>query len=458
MKLHLFAVLSLLSFTLNAQGLFNSVCRGKIERVDSLLQTASINSLDSRGRSLLHWAIGCKQPEIFDHLLKKGIDPTIADKRNQTAMHGAIRNDNFDAFKKLVLRQPDSTWISTHGTSLLQIAVLTKKVDWVQQLATLGIDINKKNQRGSTPIEIAKRINVEEVYTRLVELGADTTQIRTFTLKGEYMGQTPPGSTPALFAPNVISTEESEFGSVFSADGTEFFLGVDVNGRNEIRYSKLVDGTWTTPVVILAHEQYGYNDPFLSPDEQRLYCISGQPLTGEGEAKDIDIWYVQKEGDDWSEPINAGPNINTDRNEYYISFTNEGKMYFSSNGNAPEDRKYSDYDIYTSEFVNGEFQKAVKLGPSVNTENYEADVCVAPDESYMVFCSRREGSFGQGDLYISFKNEAGDWTEAVNLGGGINTKNYEYCPFITKDGKYLFYTSNQDIYWVSTAGFSDLRE
>jgi len=40
----------------------------------------------------------------------------------------------------------------------------------------------------------------------------------------------------------------------------------------------------------------------------------------------------------------------------------------------------------------------------------------------------------------------------------INTKNHELCPYVTSDGKYLFYTSNEDIYWVSTKIISQIKE
>ena len=100
--------------------------------------------------------------------------------------------------------------------------------------------------------------------------------------------------------------------------------------------------------------------------------------------------------------------------------------------------------------VNNEFQKPIRLSEAINTNQYEADVFISPDESYMIFCSTRDDSFGRGDLYVSFRNHDGNWSPAKNMGGQINTSNYEYCPFVTKDGKYLFYTSNQDIYWIST--------
>ncbi|MEL7145628.1 MAG: hypothetical protein AAFO69_04610, partial [Bacteroidota bacterium] len=152
----------------------------------------------------------------------------------------------------------------------------------------------------------------------------------------------------------------------------------------------------------------------------------------------------------WSDPINAGSTINSKYDEYYISFTNDGTMYFSSDVNAPENQKGNDFDIYAAKWKDGNFQKPEVLGKSVNTEAYEADVFVSPDESYLIFCANRADGLGRGDLYISFRNTDGTWTKSVNMGGLINTKGHELCPFVTYDGKYLFYSSNREIYWVST--------
>jgi len=71
----------------------------------------------------------------------------------------------------------------------------------------------------------------------------------------KYLGQTPPGTVPEKFAPNLISKEgEYEFGSVFNMDATEFFYAVNVNRKSEIRYSKLVGNTWSDPKTILVHD------------------------------------------------------------------------------------------------------------------------------------------------------------------------------------------------------------
>lgn len=273
-----------------------------------------------------------------------------------------------------------------------------------------------------------------------------------------YLGQTPPSIVPEVFAPGIISREdEYEFGSVFNREATAFFYGVDVGGRSEIRYSAFTGNGWSSPEVILSNPDYGLNDPFLSPDEKRLYFISQRAMDGKGAKQDYDIWYVEKKGKGWSDPINAGPNINTKSDEYYISFTSDGTMYFSSN-KVTADKSRNDFDIYYAEFVDGSFQEAVRLGDAINTPSYEADVFIDPDEQYIIFCANRPGGLGRGDLYISFKQADGSWTTSINMGDKINTKGHELCPFVSADGKYFFYTSNQDIYWVSTELLTEIKK
>lgn len=272
----------------------------------------------------------------------------------------------------------------------------------------------------------------------------------------KYFNETPPGTTPAVFARGKVSTtDQFEFGAVFSKDRNEFYYGVEIKGKAETRMMKFENGAWTSPVVILNHDVYSFNDPFLTPDEKRLFFISDRPLNGQGPKKDYDIWYIERQGAKWSAPINAGPNINTDKHEYYISFTNTGKMYFSSDKADPKSQ--SKHDIYTSEVRGGKFEPAVKLGAGVNTNSYEADVFVAPDESYIVFSANRPGGLGNGDLFVSFRGADGNWSASKSLGNAVNTNTDDFCPYVTPDGKYLMYASRSDIYWVSTDVIKNLK-
>jgi Tol biopolymer transport system component len=272
----------------------------------------------------------------------------------------------------------------------------------------------------------------------------------------KYFNEVPPGTTPAVFAQGKVSTtEQFEFGAVFSKDRSEFYYGVFLNGRAETRMMKFENGNWTSPVTILSHNVYSYNDPFLTPDEKKLFFISDRPLNGQGPKKDYDIWYIERQSGKWSEPINAGKNINSDKNEYYISFTRNGKMYFSSN--VADKAGTNNFDIYSAEFRSGEFLPAVRLGEAVNSPAYEADVFVSPDESYVIFAADRPGGLGSGDLYVSFRDANGNWTASRSLGNTINTETDDFCPYVTSDGKYLFYASRGDVYWVSTEVIKKLR-
>lgn len=263
-----------------------------------------------------------------------------------------------------------------------------------------------------------------------------------------YFNEIPPGTTPAVFAPGKVSrSDQFEFGAVFSKDRSEFYYGVEINGKAETRMMKFINGSWTPPITILSHDVYSYNDPFLSPDEKKLFFISDRPLSGLGPKKDYDIWYVERRSGNWSEPINAGRNINSDKNEYYISFSKNGTMYFSSNVGDKEGK--NNYDIYSSAFRSGKFQPPVKLPAGVNSPHYEADVFVSPDESYLVFAANRPGGRGSGDLHVSFREPNGNWSASRSL-DAINTDTDDFCPYVSPDGKYLFYASRGDVYWVST--------
>lgn len=262
-----------------------------------------------------------------------------------------------------------------------------------------------------------------------------------------YFGLRPPGSKPEVFAPHIVSKpDRHEFGAVFSEDGKEFFFGVDNDGRAGIFFSKLENGVWPAPQSLLVHKVYSFNDPMLSPDGNRLYFISDMPMEGKGDKKDYDIWYIERSGSHWSDPVNIGEPINTAGNEYYISFTENGTLYFSSNKHDERN-----YDIFYSEHVDGVFKNPIRLDDNINSERYEADAFIAPDRSYIIFSAIRKEGFGQGDLYISFRDDEGNWSKARNMGDDINDEHHQLCPFVSKDGKYLFFTSNQDIYWVDAA-------
>jgi Tol biopolymer transport system component len=104
------------------------------------------------------------------------------------------------------------------------------------------------------------------------------------------------------------------------------------------------------------------------------------------------------------------------------------------------------------------------LADFANTEDSDIDPFVAPDESYLIVCQEKERGFGEFDLYVYFQREDKSWSEAINLGEGVNSAGFEARPYVTPDGKYLFFTSNREeneggegIYWVDAKVIDQLR-
>ncbi len=272
-----------------------------------------------------------------------------------------------------------------------------------------------------------------------------------------YLGVNRPGNIPEVFASGMISKpDRHEFGCTFSRDGRELYFGVDNDGIMEIYGTRLENGFWTSQKKLFQGDTFSYNDPMFSPDDKRLYFISNRPLEPPGAEKDVDIWFIERDEGAWSSPMNLGPVINSYLNEYFVSFADDGTLYFASKDKAEDAPRYA-YDIYRAELTKDRYGLPQKLPEAINTNRYEADVCVAPDESYLIFCSIRRDGYGMGDLYISFRNSEGSWTSAVNMGYPINTDQHELCPFLSRDGKYLFYTSSQDIYWVNSGIIEQFR-
>jgi Tol biopolymer transport system component len=260
-----------------------------------------------------------------------------------------------------------------------------------------------------------------------------------------YLGEKPPGKKPAVFAPGLVSTPGTEFNAAFSPDGKEFFFSVNLGGRETMKYMRYEGTRWTAPKTAPFVSPKNDCDPIFSFDGKRLYFISTRPKPDRPGSKDWDIWYVEKLASGWSEPVNIGPPVNSDNDEYYVSFTRDGTIYFASD----REGGLGSFDIYRSEYAESGFRRPENLGKSVNSRYLEHDPFIAPDESYIVFTSvdRPEG-FGTGDLYISYRESDGTWTPAKNLGKGFNTRGYDFCPILSPDEKYFFFTRQGDIFWV----------
>ena len=171
-----------------------------------------------------------------------------------------------------------------------------------------------------------------------------------------------------------INSKYHEGNFCFSKDGNTMYLSrsnfrdgkkeFDDKKNNNIQLykSNFVDGEWSKPEKLSFNTTgFSYQHPALSPDEKRLYFSSNQ----EGGIGSFDLYYVNINSDgSYSEPINLGPTVNTENREHFPFISDEGHLFFSSNGHLG----LGMLDIFVSEFVNNQYTKPVNLGAPINSQ------------------------------------------------------------------------------------------
>ena len=191
-----------------------------------------------------------------------------------------------------------------------------------------------------------------------------------------------------------------------SSEGDEIYFSVQsyVDEVSFIAFSKKGNNKWTEPEIVNFSGKNFDIEPFLSSDGLKLYFASNRPLNNaDDKTKDFDIWYVQRENKSskWSSPINLGEPINSPANEFYPSIAKNNNFYFTCDERGTKGKD----DIFFSEWKNGKYSEPFSLSDSINSDGYEFNAFVAPDESYIIFTAyQREDGFGSGDLYISYRD------------------------------------------------------
>ncbi len=279
---------------------------------------------------------------------------------------------------------------------------------------------------------------IVSVFVLFAGDGALEVQTPQPMLKGPYLGQKPPGMTPEPFAPGIVTTERWEYCLTFMPDLKTFY------------YFEEEQETDKDLLMIFEEKADGWHKSF---DSARV----GQPfIAPDGKTMHLGRRYKERTADGWSEVKELAPMF-TAHKIMRLTASAKGTYVFDDMG-AEGGRGMIRY----ARLVNGQHEQPKKFGPQVNSGRANAHPFIAPDESYLMWDSRREIGHGNADLYICFKRADGTWGEAINLGDTINTEASEFCPSLTPDGKYLIFhrslrRGTADIMWVDVKILESLR-
>jgi hypothetical protein len=450
--------------------LCEAIEKGNIKAVKAIIKKGIDLDLPAKKDEFpLFYAAGSGRPEIARLLIQAGANINIKDSYGDTALHIAIRESNYKVAEILINSGADVNAKIEKGFfpgfRPLHTAVNGKKdIPYlVSLLISKGAEVNSRDAKGKTPLQYAMMNRFSQSEQILLKHEKSPGNIQKSThfpvLKGPYLGQKPPGMIPEIFAPEVI-TKASHSVAAFSPEGLEVFYVPW--STLEMETMKQINGVWTRPQTVSFASEYDAENPWFTADGTRMYFTSTRPLELEGlKVKEKfwqeNIWYVEREKDGWSEPIPLGPEVNSMDLHWQFSIDDQNNdLFFSVSSGESGGRS----DIYKSVLSDGQYTNPVKLSEAINTQGDEATPFIAPNGSYLIF-ARKPGADTTADLYISFRNQDGSWTDAVNLGSNINSQAHEVCPVVTRDGKYFFFISMKSgkpqIYWVDAKIMEELK-
>lgn len=247
-----------------------------------------------------------------------------------------------------------------------------------------------------------------------------------------------------------LNSAEDDYSPCITTDGTTIMItSRRPNGHKpdevgcydgDVYISELSGGKWSAPKNMGAplSTEHDETASMLSYDGTKL-------LTFKNEGEDYNIYQSKLSGRNWSTPEIMHRSVNTIANQTYASYgPNRRRLYIITDKKTGGQSKGTDvYELGLMNNSSTEYGAATSVGIEVNTKFNEGSVYIHPSGDYMYFCSEGHNSMGGYDIFVSqFKQ--GQWQEPVNLGYPINTPYDDYFFAVTASGKYAYIASNRE--------------
>ena len=252
-----------------------------------------------------------------------------------------------------------------------------------------------------------------------------------------FLGEERPFAEAIQFAPIVVGNNQSVHGSLtFSPVSNEvWWSAVLAGGTDETLFRSTFNGVDLGAASSLAHlTDLNDHGPAFAPAGDKIFFSSRKPFPDPDSDSLYGIWYLDRNGDSWSDPMPVVATLDPARTTGQVSIAANGNLYFTA-------RLLSETEphLYLSEFSGSVYQTPQLLTGTVGAET-AVDPFVTLDERLLIFAlPNKDDSHGLFDLYVSHKQQDGSWGVAVNLGGSVNTEHLERFPSFSADGKYLFF-------------------
>ena len=260
-----------------------------------------------------------------------------------------------------------------------------------------------------------------------------------------------------------VNTRYAEYYPTLTVDGKQLFFTRALpfgnqNIQEDFFISKNVTGTWGTAVPMPNNVNTERNEgaPTVSANGRGLVFVACSDEAGDyGENRkgkgSCDLYYTERIGDQWLNPMNIPGDINTYHWETQPSLSADGKTLYFIRGLRGKGADFRNSDIYVSHLgEHGKWLPAERLPDIINTPYAEESVHIHPDGKTLYFASRGHVGLGGSDLFVSQLGADGTWSKPTNLGYPINTLNDENSLIVSAEGTIAFFASDR------AGGFGDL--
>ncbi len=209
------------------------------------------------------------------------------------------------------------------------------------------------------------------------------------------------------------------------------------------------------------NSKYGEVAPIISPDGKNMYFTrlnhpenSKESSNKNDKLNEIaqDVWMskLTKSGD-WDKATNIGEPINNSANNAAATISADGKSLYVLNVYLPNGKFVAGLSKATMRNKKWELPKQIQISEFQALEVYDeklkikktvTEYAISSDEKFLLMGLRRTESYGDKDIYVSFKKMDGVYSKPINLGITINSAGNEGSPFLAADNKTLYFNSN----------------
>jgi len=324
------------------------------------------------------------------------------------------------------------------------------------QLGDLYLDRGEYSKAQQYIQQFLKNPNANSDYVKLGKLIYESAVFSIEALKN------PVAFDPINAGPG-INTVHAEYYPSLTVDGKKIFftraLPYESNNIQEDFFtSNFSDNNWgnAIPMPLNVNSERNEGAPTVSANGRGLVFVACSDESGDyGENRkgkgSCDLFYTERIGNKWSNPVNIGGEINTYHWETQPSLSADGKTLYFIRGLRGRGADFRNSDIYVSRIgENGTWSAAERLPDIINTPYAEESVHIHPDGKTLYFASRGHAGLGGSDLYVSQIGADGKWSKPKNLGYPINTLNDENSLIVAPQGNIAFFASDR------AGGYGDL--